>query len=132
MISRGVSLNSLRTRRSIFSSEITAVPKVSTRTETGSAKVTALAEYPGKGRATGGVRAHRFLKGEDTLLIAAIGPAPVVAGAASGSPVELPSVRGRRDGSGTPVAQPVTMLSGRGGHSPEPTDSGVQSLFDEE
>ncbi len=101
-------------------------------TETGSAKVTALAEYPGKGRATGGVRAHRFLKGEDTLLIAAIGPAPVVAGAASGSPGELPSVRGRRDGSGVPVAQPVTMLSGRGGQSPEPTDSGVQSLFDEE
>ena len=23
-------------------------------------------EYPGKGRATGGVRSHRFLKGEDT------------------------------------------------------------------
>ena len=32
----------------------------------GSAKVTPFAEYPAKGRGTGGVRCHRFLKGEDT------------------------------------------------------------------
>ena len=83
-------------------------------TETGQAKVTALAEYPAKGRATGGVRAHRFLVGEDTLLIAAIGRRPVVAAASSGSPVELPTVPGRRDGSGSAVTQPVTMLGGRG------------------
>ena len=89
-------------------------------TETGLAKVTPLSEYPAKGRATGGVRAHRFLKGEDTLLIAAIGPTPVVAAAASGSPIVLPEEPGRRDGSGTPVSQPVAMLAGRGG---APTDS---------
>ncbi|MDO5676674.1 MAG: DNA topoisomerase (ATP-hydrolyzing) [Propionibacteriaceae bacterium] len=82
-------------------------------TETGLAKVTPLSEYPTKGRATGGVRAHRFLKGEDALLIAAIGPRPVVAAAASGSPVELPGEHGRRDGSGTPISQPVMMLAGR-------------------
>ncbi|HJE50649.1 MAG TPA: DNA topoisomerase 4 subunit A [Tessaracoccus flavescens] len=83
-------------------------------TETGLAKVTPLSEYPSKGRATGGVRAHRFLKGEDSLLIAAIGHSPVVAAAGSGSPVALPTEQGRRDGSGTPVSQPVTMLAGRG------------------
>ena len=33
-------------------------------------------EYPGKGRGTGGVRCHRFLKGEDTLLVAAVVAAP--------------------------------------------------------
>ncbi|HSE07202.1 MAG TPA: DNA topoisomerase (ATP-hydrolyzing), partial [Nocardioidaceae bacterium] len=36
-------------------------------TEAGSAKVTPFSEYPAKGRATGGVRCHRFLKGEDVL-----------------------------------------------------------------
>ena len=41
-------------------------------TEAGLVKVTALAEYPGKGRGTGGVRCHRFLKGEDTLIVAGV------------------------------------------------------------
>ena len=104
-------------------------------TEAGSAKVTPLAEYPAKGRATGGVRAHRFLKGEDTLLLAAIGPRPVVAAAASGSPVDLPPADGRRDGSGTALAQPVAMLAGRAGAvvAPPPAaeaDSGSDTLFD--
>ncbi len=45
-------------------------------TAPGAAKVTALAEYPAKGRATAGVRAHRFLKGEDTLLLALGRPRP--------------------------------------------------------
>ncbi len=39
-------------------------------TEPGAVKVTPFSEYPGKGRATGGVRCHRFLKGEDTLVFA--------------------------------------------------------------
>ncbi len=92
-------------------------------TEAGMAKVTPLAEYPTKGRATGGVRAHRFLKGEDTLLIAAVGPRPVVAAAASGSPVALPTAPGRRDGSGSALPQPVTMLAGR----PAPTEDSDQT-----
>ncbi|MDP9221077.1 MAG: DNA topoisomerase IV subunit A, partial [Actinomycetota bacterium] len=45
-------------------------------TEPGSVKVTPFAEYPAKGRATGGVRCHRFLKGEDELILAWAGPAP--------------------------------------------------------
>jgi DNA gyrase subunit A len=62
-------------------------------------KVTPFAEYPAKGRATGGVRAQRFLKGEPRLALAWIGSRP--AGATdSGVPVELPEVDARRDASG--------------------------------
>jgi DNA gyrase subunit A len=63
-------------------------------------KVTPFAEYPAKGRATGGVRAQRFLKGDTRLRLAWIGPRP--AGVTeSGSAVELPEVDQRRDGSGS-------------------------------
>lgn len=81
-------------------------------TESGSVKVTPFSEYPAKGRATGGVRCHRFLKGEDTLVFAWAGPAPARAAAASGAPVDLPEADGRRDGSGTPGSQPITACSG--------------------
>jgi len=80
-------------------------------TDAGSVKVTPFTEYPGKGRATGGVRCHRFLKGEDTLLLAWAGPAPAVAAASSGAPVDLPAADGRRDGSGTPAGQPIAAVS---------------------
>ncbi|HZB19134.1 MAG TPA: DNA gyrase C-terminal beta-propeller domain-containing protein, partial [Blastococcus sp.] len=76
-------------------------------TEAGSVKVTPFSDYPGKGRATGGVRSHRFLRGEDTLVAAWAGPGPARAAAASGAPVDLPEANGRRDGSGTPAAQPI-------------------------
>jgi DNA gyrase subunit A len=79
-------------------------------TDAGSAKVTPLREYPAKGRATGGVRCHRFLKGEDSLLLAWAGPAPAIAAAPSGSPVPLPAADGRRDGSGTPNSQPIAAI----------------------
>ena len=82
-------------------------------TEPGTVKLTRFAEYPGKGRATGGVRCHRFLKGEDTLLLAWVGPEPAVASAASGSPIELPAPDSRRDGSGTPAGQPIAALGSR-------------------
>jgi DNA gyrase subunit A len=81
-------------------------------TEAGSVKVTPFAEYPGKGRATGGVRCHRFLKGEDRLLLAWVGPGPARAAAESGAPVDLPPANGRRDGSGVPAAQPIAAVSG--------------------
>jgi len=82
-------------------------------TESGSVKITPFAEYPGKGRATGGVRCHRFLKGEDVLILAWAGQSPAVAAAASGSPVELPPATGRRDGSGTPAVQPIAAIASR-------------------
>ncbi|WP_084103532.1 DNA topoisomerase (ATP-hydrolyzing) subunit A [Demequina sp. NBRC 110056] len=73
----------------------------------GAAKVTPFAEYPSKGRATGGVRAHRFLKGEDSLLLAWVGVAPARAVSGAGQPVDLPEEHGRRDGSGAPLKAPV-------------------------
>jgi DNA gyrase subunit A len=81
-------------------------------TEPGALKVTPFGEYPGKGRATGGVRCHRFLKGEDTLVLAWAGTAPARAAAASGAPVDLPEATGRRDGSGTPGSQPIAACAG--------------------
>ncbi len=80
-------------------------------TQTGTAKVTPLAVYPAKGRATGGVRCHRLLKGEDALVLGWVGHAPAQACAASGTAVELPEPTERRDGSGVPLAQPVLAVS---------------------
>ncbi|GAA1901988.1 DNA gyrase/topoisomerase IV subunit A [Streptantibioticus ferralitis] len=76
------------------------------------AKLTAFDQYPRKGRATGGVRCHRFLRGEDGLALAWAGPAPVRACAADGSPVELPEPDPRRDGSGTPLNKPIAAAAG--------------------
>ncbi len=81
-------------------------------TEPGSVKVAPFTEYPAKGRGTGGVRCHRFLKGEDTLVFAWAGPGPAHAAAASGAPVELPEANGRRDGSGVPGSQPIVAVEG--------------------
>ncbi len=81
-------------------------------TEPGTVKVTPFEEYPAKGRATGGVRCHRFLKGEDGLLLAWAGPAPARGAAASGAPVPLPPADGRRDGSGVPLGQPLAAVAG--------------------
>jgi DNA gyrase subunit A len=81
-------------------------------TEPGALKVAPFSEYPPKGRATGGVRCHRFLKGEDALVFAWAGPAPARAAAASGAPVELPPATGRRDGSGVPGSQPIAACAG--------------------
>jgi DNA gyrase subunit A len=80
-------------------------------TDAGAVKVTAFEEYPAKGRGTAGVRCHRFVRGEDTLLLGWAGPAPAMAAAASGSPVDLPAADGRRDGSGTAASQPITAVA---------------------
>ncbi|ASN19826.1 DNA gyrase/topoisomerase IV subunit A [Arthrobacter sp. YN] len=79
-------------------------------TAPGTAKVTAFEEYPAKGRATGGVRVHRFLKGEDTLLLAWAGHGPAKASSAAGVARALPHEHGRRDGSGVPLSQPVEAI----------------------
>jgi DNA gyrase subunit A len=77
-----------------------------------SVKVTPLHEYPSKGRATGGVRCHRFLKGEDILVMAWAGPAPAVAATDTGAPVPLPDPVGKRDGSGTALGRQIAVLGG--------------------
>jgi DNA gyrase subunit A len=81
-------------------------------TEPGSVKVTPFEEYPAKGRGTGGVRCHRFLKGETAIVFAWAGHGPARAAAASGAAVELPPPTGRRDGSGVPGSQPVVAAAG--------------------
>ncbi|MBV9094717.1 MAG: DNA topoisomerase 4 subunit A [Streptosporangiaceae bacterium] len=83
-------------------------------TAAGSVKVTPLHEYPGKGRATSGVRCHRLLKGEDALVMAWAGPGPTAGVTASGRPVDLPGPVGRRDGSGTALTKPLAALGGLG------------------
>jgi DNA gyrase subunit A len=81
-------------------------------TEHGSLKVTPYDDYPAKGRGTGGVRCHRFVRGEDTLILAWAGALPARAAAATGVPVDLPPATGRRDGSGTPASQPIAAVAG--------------------
>ncbi len=77
-------------------------------TQPGAMKVTPFTEYPAKGRGTGGVRAHRFLRGEDALVLAWVGAAPARASGANGVPLDLPEATGRRDGSGTPFPAVVS------------------------
>ncbi len=72
-------------------------------TDVATAKVSDWAEFPAKGRATGGVRAQRFLKGEDQLACAWVGTGEPRALAADGAARKLPTEVGRRDGSGTPI-----------------------------
>ncbi|RBM20625.1 DNA topoisomerase (ATP-hydrolyzing) subunit A [Streptomyces sp. PT12] len=78
----------------------------------GTAKLTPFEQYPRKGRATGGVRCQRFLKGEDRLTFAWAGAAPARAATATGAPVPLPGTDPRRDGSGTPLAKAVAVIGG--------------------
>jgi len=69
-------------------------------TDAGRAKVSAFAEFPAKGRGTGGVRAHSFLRGEDRLTVAWAGAAPAYAVGADGAVRKLPETPAKRDASG--------------------------------
>ncbi len=77
-----------------------------------SIKVSPFELFPGKGRATGGVRCQRFVKGEDVLLSAWVGPGPAWGADSAGAPVDLPPLDPRRDGSGTAVRGTVTAIGG--------------------
>ncbi|MFF3000518.1 DNA topoisomerase (ATP-hydrolyzing) subunit A [Streptomyces sp. NPDC057950] len=76
------------------------------------AKLTPFDQYPRKGRATGGVRCQRFLKGEDCLSLAWAGAAPARAAQKNGTPAELPEMDPRRDGSGVSLAKTVSVVAG--------------------
>ncbi|WP_405906278.1 MULTISPECIES: DNA topoisomerase (ATP-hydrolyzing) subunit A [unclassified Streptomyces] len=76
------------------------------------AKLTPFDQYPRKGRATGGVRCQRFLKGEDCLSLAWAGPSPARAAQKNGTPAELPEMDPRRDGSGVSLAKTVGVVAG--------------------
>ncbi|MFD9004654.1 DNA topoisomerase (ATP-hydrolyzing) subunit A [Streptomyces sp. NPDC059582] len=76
------------------------------------AKITPFDQYPRKGRATGGVRCQRFLKGEDCLSLGWAGPVPARAAQKNGTPAELPEIDPRRDGSGVSLAKTVAVVAG--------------------
>jgi len=69
----------------------------------GRAKVSAFTEFPGKGRATGGVRAQSLLKGENGLALAWVGASPALAVGSDGSLRTLPESGTKRDASGSPL-----------------------------
>jgi DNA gyrase subunit A len=81
-------------------------------TAAGTVKVSPYSEFPPKGRATGGVRCHRFLKDENTLILAWAGAAPALGTTEAGAPVDLPGPFGRRDGSGVGLMQPLAAIGG--------------------
>jgi DNA gyrase subunit A len=72
-------------------------------TDAGRVKVSAFTEFPAKGRATGGVRAHALLKGEDRLTLAWVGRAPALAVGPDGAVRTLPAATAKRDASGQPL-----------------------------
>ena len=72
-------------------------------TDPGRIKVSRFEEFPGKGRATGGVRAHAFLKGEDRLTLAWVGRAPPARSDRTARRAQLPEATAKRDASGQPL-----------------------------
>ncbi|MFD3454401.1 DNA topoisomerase (ATP-hydrolyzing) subunit A [Streptomyces sp. NPDC058691] len=86
--------------------------EVLTGAEESTAKLTPFDQYPRKGRATGGVRCQRFLKGEDVLLLAWAGVAPARAATSTGAPADLPPKDPRRDGSGVALTKRVAVVAG--------------------
>jgi DNA gyrase subunit A len=104
-------------------------------TQMGAGKMSDYADFPAKGRATGGVRAQRFLKGEDVLLLAWAGPAPVKAISSTGKPVPLPEELGRRDGSGVRLVHAIAAVGGAlgtdlGGPEGAASDAGMATTGD--
>lgn len=82
-------------------------------TDPGSAKVSDFAEFPAKGRATGGVRAQRFLKGEDALHLAWVGRSPALAVGPDGTARTLPDGGAKRDASGQALEAVVGAIGSR-------------------
>ena len=72
----------------------------------GRGKLSVFEQFPAKGRATGGVRCHAFLRGEDVLQLAWVGPTPLAVGA-DGSARALPAGGAKRDASGIPLDSPI-------------------------
>ena len=75
-------------------------------TDAGSLKVTPLSAYPEKGRATQGVRCHKFLKGEDQLYFAALADLRNLVDIDE-QPILNIAVDPRRDASGTKIATAI-------------------------
>jgi DNA gyrase subunit A len=74
-------------------------------------KISELAEFPSKGRATSGVRCHMLKRGEDQLIFAGAASGPVRASNGS-NPIELPDFLAKRDASGSATEVAPTHLVG--------------------
>ncbi len=94
-------------------------------TAAASVKVTPYAEYPPKGRATGGVRCHRFLKGEDVLVLAWAGLDP-----RAGRPPPAPQCHSRpRPAAGTALVSECPSRSQRLAPPVRPVNPGLSALY---
>lgn len=91
---------------------VTSAESTLTGADPGRAKVTPLSDFPGKGRATGGVRGHALLRGEVGLALAWVGIDPI-ASATDGTARELPLEPSKRDGSGSALTDAVTVIGTR-------------------
>ena len=80
--------------------------------DAGSLKLSSIEEFPPKGRATGGVRAHKFIRDENQIYFAYVGEQPVLASASSGKALEIPQKLAKRDSSGTPLSSTI-LAAGR-------------------
>ncbi|NBQ92531.1 MAG: DNA topoisomerase IV subunit A [Micrococcales bacterium] len=80
--------------------------------DAGSLKLSSIEEFPPKGRATGGVRAHKFIRDENQLYFAYVGELPVLASASSGKALEINEKLAKRDSSGTPLSSTI-IAAGR-------------------
>ena len=73
-----------------------------------------LSEFPTKGRATGGVRAHKFIRNEDHLYFAAIADLDPLGASADGKPIDLQSFElAKRDASGSTLDIAIASVGKR-------------------
>lgn len=79
-------------------------------TDSGRVKLSRLSDFPAKGRATGGVRSHALLKGEDALLVAWVGVGPARASGLDGTPRDLPTDYAKRDASGEKLNADISFI----------------------
>ena len=93
-----------------------------------SLKVAPSAEFPAKGRATAGVRAHRFLRGENHLTFAWVGSAPARAADATGKAITLPPADGKRDGSGDTAPGQIAAIGTTAPYTDVPADASASEV----
>ena len=80
----------------------------------GSLKRSMLSEFPAKGRATGGVRAHKFIRNEDHLYFAAIATGEPLGASADGKPIDLLAIElSKRDASGSTIDIAIATVGKR-------------------
>jgi DNA gyrase subunit A len=96
-----------------------------------SLKVSPFAEFPAKGRATAGVRAHRFLRGENHLTFAWVGSAPARAADATGKAITLPPADGKRDGSGDTAPGQIAAIGTTAPYTDVPADASASEVAEQ-